>query len=65
MPCFCKHDLSAANRPEFGPPALFAEVLELLAELEPLPELPHAANATQAPRTQSARSGRMRLRLVG
>jgi hypothetical protein len=66
MPCFCKHDRSAVNRLEPCPPALLADVLELVpAELEPLPELPHAASATLAPRTHKARSGRMRLRLVG
>jgi len=66
MPCFFKHELSAVNRLGFGAPALLAEVLELLpAELELLPELPHAASAMQAPRTPSARSARTRLRLVG
>lgn len=66
MPSFFKHELSAVNRLECGAPALFAELLELLpAELEPLPELPHAASAMQAPRTPSASSTRTRLRLVG
>jgi len=66
MPSFFKHELSAVNRFAFGAPALLAELLEvLLAELEPLPELPHAASAMQAPRTLSASSARTRLRLVG
>jgi hypothetical protein len=66
MPSFFKHELSAVNRLAFGAPTFFAELLELLpAELEPLPELPHAASATQAPRTQSARNARTGLRLVG
>jgi hypothetical protein len=60
------HDRSAVNRLEPCPPALFVEVLEVvLAELVPLAELPHAASATHAPRTHSARSDRMSRRLVG
>jgi hypothetical protein len=66
MPCFCRHERSAVNRLAPCPPAVFVEVLEVvLAELEPLPELPHAASATHAPRTHSASSSRMRLRLLG
>jgi hypothetical protein len=59
------HDLSDAKR--LAPPAaLLEEVLEVvLAEVDPLPELPHAASARQVPRTHSATIGRRRRRLAG
>jgi hypothetical protein len=67
MPCFCRQDLNAANWLDLGACALFDDALELVFAVlvELLPELPHAASVQQAPRTESAKTGRMRRLVVG
>jgi hypothetical protein len=67
MPCFCRQDLNAANRPPPGPCAPFDDVAELVVAVlvELVVELPHAARAKQTPSTDRARAGRTRRLVVG
>jgi hypothetical protein len=62
IPCFCRHDLSAANLPEPAPwagaAAVPVDALFVLVEL--VAELPQAASATQATSSARASAGRRR-----
>jgi hypothetical protein len=67
MPCFCRQDLNAVNRPPPSPCAPLDDAAELLVVVlvELVVELPHAASMKETPSADSARAGRMRRLIVG